>query len=105
MRMRNLKWQKSLMAVILSVVLAFSVLPVYAQEIQAQVEAGQEEAEDVYIENRMADEFQIDEYGVLVKYSGNAMDVVIPKGVTSIGKRAFSSCSRLTNISLPEGVT
>jgi uncharacterized protein involved in exopolysaccharide biosynthesis len=33
--------------------------------------------------------------GVLVKYRGNAAEVVIPAGVTRIGYAAFSGCSGL----------
>ena len=41
----------------------------------------------------------------LVKYEGDDTDVVIPDGVTSIGDRAFSECTRLTSVIIPEGVT
>ncbi len=50
-------------------------------------------------------EFEIDEYGVLVKYKGDGGDVVIPNGVTGIGDFVFSYCSSLTSIGIPEGVT
>jgi uncharacterized protein involved in exopolysaccharide biosynthesis len=33
--------------------------------------------------------------GVLVKYRGNAAEVVVPAGVTAIGDRAFSRCPSL----------
>ena len=32
-------------------------------------------------------------------------DVIIPGGVTSIGKGAFRQCSSLTSITLPDGLT
>ena len=41
----------------------------------------------------------------LVKYEGDDTDVVISDGVTSIGDRAFSECTRLTSVIIPEGVT
>ena len=49
-------------------------------------------------------DFQI-ENGVLVKYTGNGGDVVIPEGVTSIGDWAFYECSSLTSVTIPDGVT
>ena len=43
--------------------------------------------------------------GILEKYCGEGGAVVIPDGVTSIGKWAFVGCESLTNITLPDGVT
>ena len=93
MKIWKLNWQKLLMAVALSAVLAFPTIPVHAQEMQAQAEPGQEEAGVAYAEKRAVnvEGFQINEDGVLVKYSGNATDVVIPEGVTSIGCYTFLS--------------
>ena len=48
-------------------------------------------------------DFQI-ENGVLVKYTGNGGDVVVPEGVTSIGNEAFYECSSLTSVTIPDGV-
>ena len=56
-------------------------------------------------DNDSADDFRIDENGVLVKYIGPGGDVVIPDGVTSIGDSAFWSCSSLTSVSIPGSVT
>ena len=45
------------------------------------------------------------ESGVLKGYEGPGGDVVIPAGVTSIGKHAFKGCDHLCSLIIPEGVT
>ena len=45
------------------------------------------------------------EDGVLLAYQGLGGDVVIPEGVTAIGRYAFQGCSELTSVTIPEGVT
>ena len=50
-------------------------------------------------------DFEIDETGCLVRYTGQGGDVVIPDGVTGIGCQAFSDCRGLTGVTIPEGVT
>ena len=42
--------------------------------------------------------------GVLTKYTGLGGNVIIPMGVTDIGKFAFSSCRMLTSVTIPEDV-
>ena len=61
-------------------------------------------------ENASDSDFKIDENGVLVEYNGKGGDVVIPDGVTSIGKQAFKpswfwDSDKLTNITIPDSVT
>ena len=48
-------------------------------------------------------DFEIED-GVFKKYLGNAETVVIPEGVTSIGKGAFARCESLKSIHIPNGV-
>lgn len=50
-------------------------------------------------------DFEIDENGVLVQYTGAAAEPVIPSRVTAIGERAFADCGELTGVMIPEGVT
>ena len=42
--------------------------------------------------------------GVLEKYTGAESDVIIPEGVTTIGKDAFSHNSAIRSVTIPEGV-
>lgn len=48
--------------------------------------------------------FLISPRGVLKKYTGSSIDVVIPDGVKAIGEFAFSNCSFLVSVSIPCGV-
>ena len=50
-----------------------------------------------------ADDFEVDENGVLTAYKGSATDVVIPAGVTDIGERAFAS-STVEHVTIPAAV-
>ena len=43
--------------------------------------------------------------GVLKKYTGEEEKVVIPQGVTSIGKGAFKDCTSLHSVTIPNTVT
>ena len=45
--------------------------------------------------------FKIDDEGKLVKYTGKGGHVIIPDGVTSIGRGAFSGCTSLASIVIP----
>ena len=61
-------------------------------------------AGEIPIQAENADEFVIED-GVLVEYNGEAAEVTVPEGVTSIGYGAFGGCESLSSITLPEGVT
>ena len=66
---------------------------------------GMEETTDVVKSNESKPEdFEIDKNGVLVKYVGPGGDVVIPDGVTGIGKGAFLRCESLTSVTIPGSV-
>lgn len=39
------------------------------------------------------------------RFSGGLENMVIPEGVTVIGKDAFNGCYNLTEVVIPEGVT
>jgi hypothetical protein len=45
------------------------------------------------------------EDNILVKYCGNASDVVIPQGVTEIGQGAFKEYSLIKHVNIPNTVT
>ena len=50
-------------------------------------------------------DFVVNEKGVLTKYQGNAIEIVVPDGVTEIGEYAFSFCNSVTSITLLISVT
>ncbi len=74
------------------------------QEAKRQAEQEAKRRAEVKPLTLSDDEWKI-ENGVLMRYRGNGGDVVIPKGVTSIGDYAFLGCKKLTSIYIPEGVT
>ena len=45
------------------------------------------------------------EDGVLTKCKEGLVNLVVPNGVTEIGQEAFSDCSSLTSVVIPESVT
>ena len=52
----------------------------------------------------MPEAFEI-EGGILRRYRGDEAHVVIPEGVTEIGKLAFWGCKSLASVTIPESVT
>ena len=48
--------------------------------------------------------FIINNEGILISYSGQGGDVVIPNGVTAIGPKAFAGCSDINTISMPNSI-
>lgn len=52
----------------------------------------------------MEQNFQINN-GVLIKYTGDIRNVIIPEGVTGIADYAFSYCTTLQTVTIPESVT
>ena len=57
----------------------------------------------VTVRSADADDFEIDENGVLTAYKGSATDVVLPEGITDIGERAFANSS-VENVTIPAAV-
>lgn len=45
------------------------------------------------------------ENGTLTNYHGPGGDVVLPEGITEVGREAFFHCDGLTGVSVPAGVT
>ena len=68
--------------------------------------------ENPTLENYLTTDFDIVKYEnfegqifvTLNKYKGNQKSVIIPKGVTIIGQRAFEGCSTVEEVSIPDTV-
>lgn len=45
------------------------------------------------------------ENGVLIEYTGDEIDIVIPDGITKIGDEAFADCGDICSVVIPDGVT
>ncbi len=52
----------------------------------------------------MSGEFIIED-GVLVKYTGDDIKIVLPSGVAEIGERVFAESKRITEVMMPDSVT
>ena len=52
----------------------------------------------------VSSEFTIDRNGVLTGYHGVGGNVIVPDGVVSIGKKAFSGCNNVVTVKLPSSV-
>lgn len=103
--MKCRKIWKQLTAVALSTSLALPVPMVLAEAEEGQVTNGTEEADYSGNEERAADEFEIDEEGILIEYTGKSTEVVIPDTVSKIGAGAFSDYNNLKSVSIPNSVT
>lgn len=79
-----MKPMRQLAAFVITLVVCTTLLPVAAAQV--------------------ADEFVI-QNGVLVKYTGSGGSVVIPDGITRIGREAFYQCTEVTSITIPNSVT
>ncbi len=78
------------------------------QDLQKPLaETGEEVRDDFLLTDGIAgfpEEFVV-ESGVLVRYEGTKKEIVVPKGVSVIGERAFADHSGITSVKLLEGVT
>ncbi len=98
---------KKLLCLGLVVLVANSNLSVMSANAQG-IETMRARNESVYSSSEPwtanIDEFQI-ENGILIKYTGNDENVIIPDGITKIGDSAFQDCDCLENVTIPNSVT
>lgn len=73
-------------------------------EIENRIQELEKLLQSVDIVEECKDQFTINE-GILLKYDGPGINVVIPEGVTEIANEAFRDCSDLTSVTIPESVT
>ena len=80
-------------------------------EVKSQIEMAKKIAENARYnsattskeDEKVDSDFEI-ENGCLIKYKGKSSDVVIPQGITSIGKEAFRQNSSIVSVTIPLGV-
>lgn len=107
-----MKNKRKLLARLMAYLVIFTALPIYGMEI---IEAQAEEFDYAVIPYGDAEksDYAVSPYGdgvEITKYTGNDRNLVIPsriggKKVIRIGEDAFSECSRIVRVELPEGLT
>ena len=91
--------------------LATEVVPTETEEATTEIEVTETEEEETTEDAYKTADAKADkngfiiEDGVLTGYTGPGGDIVIPKGVTSIGDYAFDDCDSITSVSIPKSVT
>ena len=91
--------------------LATEVVPTETEEAATEIEVTETEEEETTEDAYKTADAKADkngfiiEDGVLTGYTGPGGDIVIPKGVTSIGDCAFYDCDSITSVSIPKSVT
>ena len=91
--------------------LATEVVPTETEEATTEIEVTETEEEETTEDAYKTADAKADkngfiiEDGVLTGYTGPGGDIVIPKGVTSIGEDAFQLCDSITSVSIPASVT
>lgn len=53
---------------------------------------------------QQSSDFIIDRNGVLTGYTGIGGNIVIPDGTATIGKKAFSGCTEITSVTMPNSI-
>ncbi|MBS5516885.1 MAG: leucine-rich repeat protein [Roseburia intestinalis] len=91
--------------------LATEAVPTETEEAATEIEVTETEEEETTEDAYKTADAKADkngfiiEDGVLTDYTGSGGDIVIPKGVTSIGDDAFYDCDSITSVSIPKSVT
>ncbi len=102
--MKKAKRTKRLLAGLLALLLAVTGVPLYGMEVKAAEEGELTYGDYCYEVNTNGNSVKIK------KYNGSGGNVTIPdvidgKPVTFIGRAAFSDCTSLTGITIPDSVT